>query len=280
MRKKIVFADIDGTLFDHNTMAIPLSARQALLQAKENGHRIFLCTGRPFPDITEELRGLPLSGMVLACGAHIIAEGKTIYEHPFPTEDLKHLISYMQTHHIEFKLEGSKRNYLTPFAFSLFQEIFTDDRPDNNARARAAMIDAGMLPFSDITEADLLQILKFYIFSESPGAIEAMLHTLPTHIQGFLYENMRSGIANGEITPRSVTKAAGIDRVLAFYGDCERKDTIALGDSLNDMEMIRHAGVGIAMGNAVDALKENADYITKDIADDGFAHALRQMCLI
>ena len=54
----------------------------------------------------------------------------------------------------------------------------------------------------------------------------------------------------------------------------------ALGDSLNDMEMIRHAGVGIAMGNAVDALKENADYVTKDIADDGFAHALRQLCLI
>lgn len=68
--------------------------------------------------------------------------------------------------------------------------------------------------------------------------------------------------------------------MLSFYGDCGLKDTIALGDSLNDMEMIRHAGVGIAMGNAVDALKENADYVTKDIADDGFAHALRQLCLI
>lgn len=279
MNKKIIFADIDGTLFDHETGKIPASACEALRQARENGHRIFLCTGRPLPDITGDLRQLPLSGMVLACGAHIIAEGETIFEQNFPTGDLKRLIAFMQEHHIEFKLEGSRRNYLTPLAYSLFQGIFTE-QPDDSELARAAMADVGMFPFSDIAEADLGQILKLYLFSKDPSALEALSQALPPHIQCFLYENMERDLANGEITLRNITKAAGIDRVLAFYGDCGLKDTIALGDSLNDMKMIRHAGVGIAMGNAVDALKENADYVTKDIAEDGFAYALRQMHLI
>ena len=58
MNKKIIFADIDGTLFDHETGKIPASACEALRQARENGHRIFLCTGRPRPDITGDLRQL------------------------------------------------------------------------------------------------------------------------------------------------------------------------------------------------------------------------------
>lgn len=173
MNKKIIFADIDGTLFDHETGKIPASACEALRQARENGHRIFLCTGRPLPDITGDLRQLPLSGMVLACGAHIIAEGETIFEQNFPTGDLKRLIAFMQEHHIEFKLEGSRRNYLTPLAYSLFQGIFTE-QPDDSELARAAMADVGMFPFSDIAEADLGQILKLYLFSKDPSALEAL----------------------------------------------------------------------------------------------------------
>ena len=63
-----------------------------------------------------------------------------------------------------------------------------------------------------------------------------------------------------------------------FKGSIE--DTIALGDSTNDLAMIEHAQIGVAMGNASEELKEKADYITKDVDDDGLYHAFQMLHLI
>ena len=90
---------------------------------------------------------------------------------------------------------------------------------------------------------------------------------------------MGDNLGGADIIPRENGKVIGAKRVLDHY-HTDLSNAVAIGDSMNDIELIRAAGFGIAMGNAVDALKENADYVTKDIADDGFAHALRQLCLI
>ena len=71
MAIKYLFIDIDGTLFDHGTESIPPSALLALHQAHERGHKIFLCTGRANTEIDPMYRSLPISGMILSCGAQI-----------------------------------------------------------------------------------------------------------------------------------------------------------------------------------------------------------------
>ncbi|MBR5004040.1 MAG: HAD family phosphatase, partial [Erysipelotrichaceae bacterium] len=69
--KKFVFIDIDGTLYDHNNHIVPSSAIEALRRAKDNGHELFICTGRPKPVVESSYLKLPISGAVFAGGTHI-----------------------------------------------------------------------------------------------------------------------------------------------------------------------------------------------------------------
>lgn len=77
MNKKAIFLDIDGTLFDHNTNSIPESAIFAIQSAKQNGHFIFICTGRGISEVRNDFSFLPLDGYILSCGANISIHKKT-----------------------------------------------------------------------------------------------------------------------------------------------------------------------------------------------------------
>ena len=82
-----------------------------------------------------------------------------------------------------------------------------------------------------------------------------------------------------DINMRGNNKQHGIDLVAAHYGIALR-DTVAFGDGGNDISMLRHAGTGVAMGNASDAVKQSADYVTDDIDNDGIAKALKHLGLL
>ena len=77
-----------------------------------------------------------------------------------------------------------------------------------------------------------------------------------------------------DINMRGVTKASGMDVFLTHYG-IDRSRSMAFGDGGNDVEMIRHAGAGVALGNAVDAAKQAADYVTATVDDHGVLRALQ-----
>ena len=64
------------------------------------------------------------------------------------------------------------------------------------------------------------------------------------------------------------------------YAGISQKDTVAFGDGPNDFDMIEYAGIGVAMGNAVEALKRRADFVTKGIDEDGVAYAMEELGLI
>ena len=76
-----------------------------------------------------------------------------------------------------------------------------------------------------------------------------------------------------EIMPANVNKAQALEKLLKYL-KYNRKMLIACGDGLNDISMIEYAGIGVAMGNAQDIVKEKADFITKSNAEDGVANAI------
>ena len=82
-----------------------------------------------------------------------------------------------------------------------------------------------------------------------------------------------------DINMRGNSKQHGIDLIVTHYG-IALKDTLAFGDGGNDISMLRHAGIGIAMGNANDTVKQNADYVTDDIDNNGIVKALRHLGLL
>ena len=82
-----------------------------------------------------------------------------------------------------------------------------------------------------------------------------------------------------DVVPQGSSKAVGIDRVIEHYG-IRPDETIAFGDGGNDIAMLRHAGIGVAMDNAEDDVKQAADYVTASVDDDGVRKALLHFGLI
>ena len=80
-----------------------------------------------------------------------------------------------------------------------------------------------------------------------------------------------------DVVLKGFSKAIGIRFILDHF---QMQDYLAFGDSLNDVEMLQHARIGVAMGNAHEEAKRAADIITRDVSEDGIYHALRQMRLL
>ena len=83
---------------------------------------------------------------------------------------------------------------------------------------------------------------------------------------------------NGEIIPKGIDKGRGIEMICGYYG-AKLSDTIAFGDSMNDYEMMRTAGISVAMGNACKELKRIADVICGNVWEDGIYYEFRRMRL-
>ena len=84
---------------------------------------------------------------------------------------------------------------------------------------------------------------------------------------------------NADIVAEGVSKSAGIDTIIDYYG-IDLSETMAFGDGGNDIPMLDHAALSIVMGNANDKVKEHADYVTDDVDKDGVWHALHHYGLL
>lgn len=277
MNHKLLFIDIDGTLFDHAKDAIPESAKNAILSAKSKGHKIFLSTGRPYADIDQEILNFPLDGMIVSCGAVVYVDNKPIYCKTYPQKELISLIQFMLDNNIGFSLDGIHKNYLTEEAFNCLSSLMFKNNEDSEL-SRAMMAKNNCFPFEDMKEEDLKEVVKISIFTKNKESCEKLFQKIPESLVGFMYKNKHLNLYNGEISIKGITKATGLKKI-ATYLNKSIEDTIAIGDSLNDLDILQEAGLSICMGNGADECKEIADFTTKHISDDGLAYALKHFNL-
>lgn len=277
MKPKLIFIDIDGTLFDHAKDAIPESAKNAILSAKSKGHKIFLSTGRPYADIDQEILNFPLDGMIVSCGAVVYVDNKPIYCKTYPQKELISLIQFMLDNNIGFSLDGIHKNYLTEEAFNCLSSLMFKNNEDSEL-SRAMMAKNNCFPFEDMKEEDLKEVVKISIFTKNKESCEKLFQKIPESLTGFMYKNKHLNLYNGEISIKGITKATGLKKITTYLNK-NIKDTIAIGDSLNDLDILQEAGLSICMGNGADECKEIADFTTKHISDDGLAYALKHFNL-
>lgn len=277
MKPKLIFIDIDGTLFDHKKDDIPESAKEAILNAKSKGHKIFLSTGRPYADIDKEILDFPLDGMIVSCGAVVYVENKPIYCKTYPQDDLITLVQFMLDNDIGFSLDGIHKNYLSKEAFNCLSSLMFKNNEDSEL-SRAMMAKNNCFPFKEMKEADLEEVVKISIFTKNKESCEKLFQKIPESLVGFMYKNNHLHLYNGEISIKGITKAIGLKKI-ATYLNKSIEDTIAIGDSLNDLDILQEAGLSICMGNGADPCKKIADFTTKDISDDGLAYALKHFNL-
>lgn len=280
MKKHIIFTDIDGTIFDHSTFSIPTSTINALQQLKQNGHAIFISSGRCKQQINDELLSLPVDGFILGCGTHIIYNQKDIYVQCLPKNSLKQLIDYMCKHDIGFALEGHHKTFTYSLGTDLYRKIERNKLGNiSDEDADLSLAKQRIYPLDLMQEDDYEHILKFSFFTPKEKEAKVMVDHLPDGVYGYMIDDPFSDLKFGEIIPIGISKASAID-FIANYLNIDLNQTIAIGDGHNDLEMIQHAYIGIAMGNACDELKEVATFITKDINDDGFEYAMKYYRLI
>ena len=277
MKPKLIFIDIDGTLFDHAKDAIPESAKNAILSAKSKGHKIFLSTGRPYADIDQEMLNFPLDGMIVSCGAVVYVDNKPIYCKTYPQKELISLIQFMLDNNIGFSLDGIHKNYLTEEAFNCLSSLMFKNNEDSEL-SRAMMAKNNCFPFEDMKEENLKEVVKISIFTKNKESCEKLFQRIPDSLVGFMYKNNHLDLYNGEISVKGITKATGLKQITSYLS-IPIEDTIAIGDSLNDLDILQEAGLSICMGNGADECKEIADFTTKDISDDGLAYALKHFNL-
>lgn len=273
MKPKLIFIDIDGTLFDHAKDAIPESAKNAILSAKSKGHKIFLSTGRPYADIDQEILNFPLDGMIVSCGAVVYVDNKPIYCKTYPQKELISLIQFMLDNNIGFSLDGIRKNYLTEEAFNCLSSLMFKNNEDSEL-SRAMMAKNNCFPFEDMKEEDLKEVVKISIFTKNKESCEKLFQRIPESLVGFMYKNNHLDLYNGEISIKGITKATGLKKITTYLSK-NIKDTIVIGDSLNDLDILQEAGLSICMGNGTDECKEIADFTTKHISDDRLAYALK-----
>ena len=239
-----LFFDIDGTLVSFKTHEIPSSAVQALTQAKENGSRVYIATGRP-PLIITNL--CYVGDELVNC-------------QPIPRQDVLTCLEDAQTKGYGLVVVGRR------------DVAVLDPKGDVNRmfRQTLAVKDFDVIaPLNKVMEQDILQLTPFF-----PAEYETkLLARMPHCISGRWHPEFT------DFTAKGADKGKGILAMARHEGfDAER--TIAFGDGGNDTSMIMQAGIGIAMGNAIEPLKQVADYVTASIDDDGIAEALRHFGLI
>lgn len=285
--KKYIFFDIDGTILTREGK-VPESTKRALKKAQENGHEIFINTGRCRNIIPEVLDELNFDGLVCGTGAHAEYHGKDIFNHSFSKDQINRVLKICEDHDIAIIMSSAKECVASSKDLPIFIELFSD------GKIKAEDFKG----IEDIEDSPLLKSMlpividddKSGYYDNHPGVSDLIFMNSPFtvfELNNMVGDDINVGKASfkepddysGEITLGNYTKASGINSLLEKIG-AENKNSIAIGDGFNDVDMLREAGFSIAMGNSPQEIKDIADYVTDDISVDGIYNALQHFEII
>lgn len=248
---KAVFFDVDGTLLSHRSNKVPDSTRRALEKLRERGIQSVVATGR----YMEEYEKLPVNdiqfdGYLTLNGQLLHDQSRKVYAGtPIDGGEMEVLASIFRAKRIPFVLIGEDHRYINYV---------------NSTVVRTQSETKGLVPeIGEYSGEKIFQILAFV-----PETQKKILDSLLDECV------ITSWNATGiDIIPKNGGKQNGIKKYIKEHG-LDRSNIMAFGDGENDIDMLLYAGIGVAMGNASDLVKSNADYVTADIDDDGIEKAL------
>jgi hypothetical protein len=258
---RTLFFDIDGTIWDRHNM-IPESTVRAIRKASKNGHKTFICSGRSRGYITDpRLLDIGFDGIVSACGTMIEFEGREIFCRSIPVDLTEYTINTVRRFGFRPILEGKEYLYMDerefgndPYGRKLFAEL-KDRRKSIDDMWGKWDINKLSCATDDLATEECFDILSPYY--------------------DFIVHNSRIV----EMVPKGYSKGTGLIHACELLGAAP-EDSIAFGDSVNDLDMFRAAGTSVAMGNGSSEARECADIITTDLKDNGIENALIRLGII
>ena len=270
MKKAYIFLDIDGTLYSQSTAEVPLTAKTAIQMARINGSKVFLCTGRSLAECGQYL-DYDVDGFVFAAGTMIYIDQKRIFDHPFSKEDENLVKQIIEENDLGYAAEGQAGAYCDKKGLLSVEKYFKTEGEEEWAGKERMRLN-GFYP--DYYEHEDEKIYKICAYGEQNHDYAALRKSIPTRFNLTYTVNKEEIGTCVEVTDARFTKASGIQQILEHYG-VDPSEAIGIGDSLNDLPMIEYCGIGVAMGNAMQELKDHADLVTTDILDDGIYNAFK-----
>ncbi|MBR1784640.1 MAG: Cof-type HAD-IIB family hydrolase [Bacteroidales bacterium] len=250
---KAAFFDIDGTLLSFKTHRVSEGTVRAFDRLHRAGVRTFLSTGRPMAIVPP--MPLQFEAFVTMNGALVFTPELTLLRNPLPAADLDAWVDF------------AKRRGLCTMVFT---ENGMCCSQLNTVAARVR--DQLEFPMPETADIDSLRGLTAYqVIAVMPASLDDEVAALMPSCRLPRWHPQFTDIVCG-----SNSKASGLEAVCRHFG-IEREQTIAFGDGGNDIEMLRWAGVGVAMGNADDLVKQAADMVTDDVDHEGIEKAVEQL---
>lgn len=268
MKRKIIFFDIDGTLYSYKK-GVPEDTARALTMLKEAGHIPVICTGRTKGMIFPEMLELNTEAYIAGAGTYLEVEGKVIYEKRL-SEELAWSVIHSMTECDIMPIPESVEGIYYPLSkmdagYNKIYRTYVEKIPHN---------------IRDLDKWKEISVSKI------SGKINECSDLKRMHK---LFDEQFNFVLHGdvllELIPKGYSKAVGIKRLLQYYNEqmgmeISIEDTYAYGDSMNDYEMLQYVKYGVAMGNSSYELKRQSKYVTERYDEGGIFKSLKRFGLI
>ena len=267
INKRLIISDFDGTLSNSKNQVTD-KVRQAINEYVSCGGIFAVCTGRMLCSILPRVQELGLKGLVAAYQGSVIADiesGKLLRNNGLSVEDGVEICAFAEKH--KFKCN------------TYSDEVLYTSLPSGDGKltvyetitgVTAVNIDGAMSRF---VRENNLKCNKI-TFLVSPDERERLYKLLQTEFFE-TFDVTCSAAVLVEISPKGDDKGTALKYIADYFG-IDLSSTVAIGDNLNDMPMIKIASVGVAVGNAVDELKTAADYVSASNNDDAVAEIIEK----
>jgi 5-amino-6-(5-phospho-D-ribitylamino)uracil phosphatase len=246
-RYKLIALDMDGTLLTEDKK-VSEENKAALRAARDAGITVIFSTGRGIQNVQPYIEELQMneSPIVVVNGGEVyLKPGQLVERHTLTADQVRRLHELALQHDTWY------------WAYAV-GDIYNKDR------------------WAEPQELDALQWLKFGYYTDNNSSLAEIREEL---LSWDTLELSNSHPNNLELNPKGIHKASGIRKVCELLG-LNMSEVIAMGDSLNDVAMIREAGLGVAMGNAQNEVKALADVVTLTNEEHGVAHIIRKYALV
>lgn len=251
--KKVIFTDIDGTILD-GIRGFPYVSEKnlyALTQIRKNGSYVVISSGRSHSIINREILDAKPDGFILCNGSYIEIEGTAIYKNILRQEVIGRIIECTKACH----------------GLCIYETQDLVGATEDSEELIALFKKQWNMPSLDIVvreigDQEVYKMLPAFSCEQDCMDFERML--------GSGYEARRQkGVFAYDVTPKDITKGEAVKKVLDHLG-MKKEDAIAFGDGVNDIDMLKEAGISVAVANGDPRLKEMADEVCEDCLDDGF----------
>lgn len=260
----VIFFDIDGTIIDDKTHEIPASAVRAVERLVENGHIPIVNTGRPYYQVDARVKEMAFRGFACGCGMEVLLDGRWLVRTKPSPALRRSCVEVSRSRGMCSFYETEDGGILLDGAYSIHPIMGKEVE-----RLRRAGF-----PIHQLEEEGEPDFVKFVSFPGPHSDVEGFKKALEPDFtiidrENFMYELVLKGFS----------KAGGMELILRHLG-LGPEDTLAIGDSTNDLPMFRLAKHTVCMGGGMEEAKKICQYVTAPVMEDGIEKALSHFGLI